>query len=60
MSVTHKLKTFEKHLEFNLSEDQRVYEENLFVDANFSKLQNYFKSNRKTDTIPGDVYLDDH
>ena len=39
MSVTHKLKTFGKHLEFNLSKDQRVYEENLFADANFSKLQ---------------------
>ena len=54
-----KLKTFEKHLEFNLSEDQRVYEENLFVDGNFSKSQKYFKSIRKTDTIPGEVYLDD-
>ena len=54
-----KLKTFEKHLELNLSEDQRAYEENLFVDGNFSKLQNNFKSIRKTDTIPGEVYLDD-
>ena len=54
-----KLKTFEKHLELNLSEDQRAYEENLFVDGNFSKLQKYFKSIRKTDTIPREVYLDD-
>ena len=54
-----KMKTFEKHLELNLSEDQRVYEENLFVDNNFSKLQKYFKSIRKTDTIPGEFYLDD-
>ena len=54
-----KLKTFEKHLKLNLSEDQRVYEENLFVDGNFSKLQKNFESIRKTDTIPGEFYLDD-
>ena len=54
----HKLKTFEKHLELNLSEDKRVYEENLFVDGNFSKLQKYL-SIRKTGTMSGEVYLDD-
>ena len=54
-----KLKTFEKHLELNLSKDQRAYEENLFVNGNFSKLQNYFKRVRKTDAITGEVYLDD-
>ena len=54
-----KLKTFEKHLEINLSEDQRAYEENFFAIGNISKLQKNFKSTRKTDTIPGEVYLDD-
>ena len=54
-----KVKTFEKQLELNLRQDQRAYEENLFVDGNFSKLQKYFKSIRKTDTIPGEVYLND-
>ena len=53
------VKTFEEHLELNLSQDQRAYEENLFVDGNFSKLQKYLKSIRKTDTIPDEVYLDD-
>ena len=38
-----KLKRFERHLELNLSEDKRVYEENLFVDGNFSKSRKYFK-----------------
>ena len=58
-SQLDKLKTFEKHLELNLSEDQTAYEENLIVDGNFSKLQKYFKSIRKTGTIPGEVYLYD-
>ena len=54
-----KVKTFEKQLELNLSQDQRAYDESLFVDGNFSKLQKYFKIIRKTDTIPDEVYLDD-
>ena len=54
-----KLKTFENYLELKLSEDQRAYEENLLVDGNFSKMQKYLKSIRKTDTIPGEFYLDD-
>ena len=53
-----KLKTFEKHLELSLSGDQRVYDENLFVEENFSKLQKYL-SIRKAGTIPGLVYPDD-
>ena len=53
-----KLKTFEKHLELSLSADQRVYEEELFVDGNFSNLQKYL-SIRKTGTMSGEVYLDD-
>ena len=53
-----KLKTFEKHLELSLSGDQRVYEENLFVDGNFSKLQKGL-SIRKAGTIPGQVYPGD-
>ena len=39
----HKLKTFEKHLELNLSEDQREYEENLFVDGNSQNCKNTLK-----------------
>ena len=54
-----KPKTIEKHFELNFREVKRAYEENLFVDGSFSKLQNYFRGIRKTDTIPGETYLND-
>ena len=40
-----KLKLFEKHLKINLSEDQRTYEENLFVDGNLKIIKKYSKNN---------------